>query len=59
MSDVYTQVLKGGMIAMEFPAGFLQEETRCDFVISSMMKRAWAVQMEVLSIVADLSLIHI
>lgn len=39
---------------MEFPAGFLQEETRCDFVISSMMKRAWAVQMEVLSIVAAL-----
>lgn len=39
---------------MEFPADFFQEETRCDFVISSMMKRAWAVQMEVLSIVADL-----
>lgn len=39
---------------MEFPAGFFQEETRCDFVISSMMKRAWAAELEVLQVVAEL-----
>lgn len=37
---------------LEFPPEFFCEETRCDFVISSMMKKAWAAQMEVLQMVA-------
>lgn len=39
---------------LEFPPGFFEEEERCGFVVSSMMKKAWAAQMEVLQIVADI-----
>lgn len=39
---------------MEFKPDFFKKETRCEFEISEMMKRAWAVQMEILSMVADL-----
>lgn len=38
---------------MEFSNNFFEKETRCDFEISSMMKRAWAAQMEVLKVVGD------
>lgn len=34
---------------MQFDGSFFKEETRCDFVISSDMKHAWAAQMEILS----------
>lgn len=37
---------------LEFPETFFQEEVRCGFTVSSMMKRAWAAQMEVLQTVA-------
>lgn len=33
---------------LQFPEDFFQEEDRCGFTVSSMMKRAWAAQMEVL-----------
>ena len=33
---------------LEFPKIFFQEEVRCGFTVSSMMKRLWAAQMEVL-----------
>lgn len=39
---------------LEFPPDFFEEEERCGFVVSSMMKKAWAAQMEVLQIVADI-----
>ena len=39
---------------LEFPPEFFETETRCDFVISSMMKKLWAAQMEVLRIVAGI-----
>lgn len=39
---------------LEFSPDFFNEEERCGFVVSSMMKRAWAAQMEVLQIVADI-----
>lgn len=39
---------------LEFPPEFFETETRCDFVISSMMKKSWAAQMEVLRIVAGI-----
>jgi lipopolysaccharide cholinephosphotransferase len=39
---------------MEFPKGFFQEETRDDFTICEMMKRAWAAEMELLAIVSDI-----
>ncbi len=39
---------------LEFSEDFFKEEIRCDFVISSMMKKAWAAQMEVLQIVGDI-----
>lgn len=37
---------------LEFPEKFFQEEVRCGFTVSPMMKRAWAAQMEVLRTVA-------
>lgn len=39
---------------MEFPENFFKEERRCDFTIPVMMKRAWAAQMEVLQVVAQI-----
>ncbi len=36
---------------MEFPPGFFRKETRWDFEISEMMKRAWAAELEVLEVV--------
>lgn len=39
---------------LEFPPDFFEEEERCGFVVSAMMKKAWAAQMEVLQIVADI-----
>lgn len=39
---------------MEFPVDFFKKEERNGFFISSMMKRAWAAQMEVLIIIADI-----
>ncbi len=38
---------------LEFAPDFFQNEIRCDFEISSMMKRAWAAELEVLQVVAD------
>lgn len=38
---------------MEFLPEFFQKEVRCEFEISSMMKRAWAAELEVLEVVAD------
>ncbi len=37
---------------LRFPKGFFVEETREDFSVPEMMKRAWAAQMEVLEVVA-------
>lgn len=39
---------------MQFPKDFFKKEYRCDFEISAMMKRAWAAQMEVLEVVAEI-----
>lgn len=39
---------------MEFAPEFFQKETRCDFEIPQMMKRAWAAQLEVLEVVEDI-----
>ena len=33
---------------LQFPEDYFQEEVRCDFTVSSTMKRYWAAQMEVL-----------
>lgn len=38
---------------MHFPKEFFEEETRWDFTISPMMKRAWAAAMEILEVVLD------
>lgn len=38
---------------MEFSPEFFRKEIRCDFEISEMMKRAWAAEMEVLQVVAE------
>lgn len=38
---------------MEFAPEFFRKEIRCDFEISEMMKRAWAAELEVLEVVAD------
>ena len=34
---------------IELPEGFLDEEIRCDYVVSSDMKKVWAVEMDMLS----------
>jgi len=39
---------------LEFPEAFFQEEVRCGFTVSSMMKSAWAAQMEVLQRTAEI-----
>lgn len=39
---------------LQFSEGFFQEEVRCGFTVSSMMKSAWAAQMEVLQRVAGI-----
>lgn len=38
---------------MIFPKEFFQEETRWDFTISEMMKRAWAAELEVLNVISE------
>jgi lipopolysaccharide cholinephosphotransferase len=38
---------------MKFPKSFFEEETRDNFVIAPMMKRAWAAQLEVLDVIRD------
>ncbi len=38
---------------MEFSDVFFQRETRCDFEIPEMMKRAWAAMMEVMQVTID------
>lgn len=38
---------------MEFSEDFFKKEIRCDFEVPEMMKRAWAAQMEVLQVVAE------
>lgn len=47
------EVFMGGN-TMEFPKDFFKTERRCDFEVPAMMKRAWAAQMEVLEVVADI-----
>lgn len=39
---------------MQFTQNFFNPEIREGFEISAMMKRAWAAQMEVLQVVADI-----
>lgn len=39
---------------MIFENDYFQKEIRCDFEVSEMMKRAWAAEMEVLSVVIDI-----
>jgi len=39
---------------MEFPKEYFEKEVRCDFEVPTMMKRAWAAQMEVLKVVGDI-----
>lgn len=38
---------------MHFPKEFFDEEVRCDFTISPMMKRAWAAELEILEAVLN------
>lgn len=38
---------------MEFPQNYFCAEVRDDFEIPAMMKRAWAAELEVLSVIAD------
>lgn len=39
---------------MEFPDNFFQDEYRCDFLVPVMMKRAWAAEIEILEVVANI-----
>lgn len=39
---------------MEFPKDYFKKECRCGFEVPAMMKRAWAAQMEVLEVVAEI-----
>lgn len=39
---------------LDFPAHFFREETRDDFRIEEMMKRAWAAQLEVLAVIEQI-----
>ena len=39
---------------MEFPDSYFEDEVREGFYIPSLMKRAWAAQMEVLEIVGEI-----
>lgn len=39
---------------MEFVQQFFEKEIRCGFEISPMMKRAWAAELEVLQVVAEI-----
>lgn len=39
---------------MNFPPNFFQDELRCGFQVSELMKRAWAAELEVLEIVTDI-----
>lgn len=42
------------MKEIQFEDSFFEREIRCDFEISKMMKRAWAAQLKLLKIVADI-----
>lgn len=46
--------LGGKETDMKFPENFFTDETRCDFKVPEMMKRAWAAQIEILQIVIDI-----
>lgn len=37
-------------IAIDVPESFLNEEERCEYLVSSKMKRAWAVQLDLLAV---------
>lgn len=39
---------------MDFPVNFFQDEYRCDFLVSELMKRTWAAEMEILQIVINI-----
>lgn len=39
---------------MKFPEGFFEDEVRDGFYVSSLMKRAWAAQLELLNIIMDI-----
>ena len=43
---------------LSFPAEYFQSEVRCDFTVGELMKRCWAVQMQVLRDVEDLCRRH-
>ncbi len=47
-------LILGDREMLKFPPDFFKDETRCDFFVPSMMKKAWATQMEILQIVADI-----
>ena len=42
---------------MEFPQNYFCAEVRDDFEIPAMMKRAWAAELEVLSVIAQSGMI--
>lgn len=39
---------------MQFPDGYFQDEIRCGFTVSELMKRAWAAELEVLQVIIDI-----
>lgn len=39
---------------MNFPEEFFQDEYRCDFLVPELMKRAWAAEIEILEVVANI-----
>ena len=43
---------------MNFPEHFFEKETRCDFEISEMMKRAWAAELEIVEAVENICTKH-
>ncbi len=45
---------EGGICELEFEPEFFHKEVRCGFEISEMMKRAWAAELEVLQVVAEI-----
>lgn len=45
-SDWMSEMVKELPIKIDIPEGFLEEETRCDYVISKEMKAVWAVELD-------------
>ena len=39
---------------MNFPDNFFQDEYRCDFLVPELMKRAWAAEIEILEVIANI-----